>query len=100
MLTGVLDILAYRRDSTWRADVSVNVRSKTDGDFGIGDVNFSLGPSMRFNYGDTAPFSGRSSQILGGGRRICPFQGDGVRYGRCENGERDGTHHIYSSIQT
>ena len=64
MLTGVLDILAYRRDSTWRADVSVNVRSKTDGDFGIGDVNFSLGPSMRFNYGDTAPFSGRSSQIL------------------------------------
>lgn len=64
MLTGVLDILAYRRDSTWKADVSVNVRSKTDGDFGIGDVNFSLGPSMRFNYGDTAPFSGRSSQIL------------------------------------
>ena len=64
MLTGVLDIVAYQRDSTWKADVSVNVRSRTDRDFAIGNVNFSLDPSMKFNYADMAPFSGRSSQIL------------------------------------
>lgn len=64
MPVGVLSIVAYQKDSTWKADVSVNVRSKTDDSFDMGNMTFSLGPSMDFNYTDMSPFYGRTTQIL------------------------------------